>query len=152
MLTPAQYTALATELNTDPKALGYAANVAAGKDGANANLLNALNGGGTGAVFLTVTMQALLAALTSTADFDLLMAAGVVYNSVQTLIGLGPINFASTAMQAELTHLAVLATLSAGSKTAWTAAVSRAGSRAEVLFGAGTMITDYDVGHALGRG
>lgn len=40
MLTPAQYTTLKSELQTDPKALGYAPNITVGNDQANADLLN----------------------------------------------------------------------------------------------------------------
>jgi hypothetical protein len=145
------YTALHTEIVTDPKGLGYAAHTANNDDAGVAILINALTGNGIGTVYLTVSMTQLLEVLTTTADFDALMVAGVVYNTVATLTMLGPMNFAMAAFQSELTHLATEASLSTASKTAWTNAVSRNGSRAEVLFGTNTVVLHTDVAIAMGR-
>lgn len=151
MLTPAQYTALASELNTDPKALGYAANITTGNDAANATLLNALTGAGAASVFLPgVPIQTFIQQCQSAADWVLLTTAGATFNAIQLLSLLGPLDCTQLNIRTILTS--TFSGLSTASKTTMTAVASRTGSRAEVLFGAGTQILASDVAHALGRG
>jgi hypothetical protein len=143
--------ALASEINSDPAGLGYAALKTAGNDAGIAALLNALTGAGTGTVFLTaVNVQTLILALKSTADWDLLTTSGNNWNSIQLLTLVQPLDCSQTEIQTLLSH--VFSGLSANSITALTAAIKRTGSRAEVLFGAGSVIQNTDVAHALGRG
>lgn len=148
MLTPAQYTALKTEIQNDPLTLGYAAQIAIGSDQGVANLLNALTGPGAASVFINnVTVQQLILALQSLSDWDLLTASGATYNSIQLLTLIEPLDCTQTNIQTLLTH--VFAGLSAASKTALTAAVKRTGSRAEILFGTGTILVASDVSFAM---
>jgi hypothetical protein len=146
-LTP---TALAAEITNDPLALGYAALKAAGNDAAIAALLNAPTGAGSGSVYLTaVTVQSLILQLQSTADWDLLTASGASFNSLQLLTLMQPLDCSQADIRTVLTH--VFSGLSTASKTALAAAVARTGSRAEVLFGAGVVVSNTDVAVALGR-
>lgn len=142
-LTPAQLTALASEINTDPKAVGYAAKT----NKQIADLLNTrglvvsdpkINAG-------IVSVQVLLNALVGTEVLTLTPAqsqALIIYFSGLTLdtsnanvrAGIGAIFGAGTQ-----------------SRTNLQAAVDRTASRAETLFGAGTLIDQRDVSLALNR-
>lgn len=142
------YAALLAELNTDVMGMGYSALV--GQDATIAALMNQTTGPGAGTVFYTnVTVQQLMYSLASLADWDLLVTPGASYNSLQMLAMMEPLDCSKSSIQALLTH--VFAGLSAGSKTALAAAVQRSGSRAEVLFGVGTVIQASDIAKAHGR-
>lgn len=142
------YAALKTELNTDPKALGYATPLAAGAVTTAANLLNATSGAGTATVavgtperntFLLgllpgmVTLNGLSATLQS--KWDRILRMVVTLDAI-------PMNL----MQAILNNMVSDGVLTqAQADATW----HRVGSRAEVLFGAGTVIDWTDVSKAL---
>jgi hypothetical protein len=153
-LTSAQYVALKSELNTDPRAYGYAGPIAAGADGLLSQMLNHVRdgatappAGATGAAISinkgTISSQELVEAVVqsempanaSQRDWLLMVASGVrvrVDVGSTARSGLLAIFGGATVTRANLT-----------------AASSRNGSRAEELFGVNVQLTDLDVAIAL---
>jgi hypothetical protein len=151
MLPPNQLQALLSELSTDPKGLGYAPNIAAGADGASAVLLNSLTGNGAGAVYMpAVPSQSFIAARQSAPDWTMLTTPGAIFNGIQLLSTMSPLDCTQSNTRTILT--ATFSGLSAASKAAMIAVAQRTGSRAQVLFGAGIVVSAEDVAKALGRG
>lgn len=152
-------TALKTELTTDPKGLGYAANLTSTNDVANAALINATSGAGAAVVpLIAVPKGQLLLGIT-----PLLMQLA----SGQTTAG-ATTSAATTAkwqmlfqaLQAADPTLVVAQILpmlndavtdGLTTSTAVTALTTKTGSRAEVLWGAGTVIQWQDIAAAMGR-
>lgn len=139
------YTALATEINTDPQALGYAPFVAAGNDVAIADALNLVRA----SIDIdrdTIEAYEVIDA-TVPAEWTALNAAEK--QRYQTITGAGKINVKNANVRSSF-----LAMFAAGTTTRANLAAlqSRDGSRAEQLFGAGTSISITDVARALGRG
>lgn len=160
-MPPIDPTALAAELGADPQKLGYAAPLAAGADGAIADLLNAATGPGAA----TISLAAL-------ARNDFLIATSVV--AVRLAVGVGsdgqtPLTTTVIAKwSAALTQaraadpgsgidLAVIQLLgnpvtdNVLTQAELTGITSRIGSRSEVLFGAGAVVNHADVSKALGN-
>ncbi len=134
---------LATEINTDPTALGLVALKAAGSDQAIADALNLSRAG------ITVDRNDIQA--------KELQAAVVVAEYValaqpqrdlwQALLTIAPLNAGDANTKA-----AVAAVFSAGAtRTALVALATRQGSRAEQLWGTGGRVQALDVSRALGR-
>ena len=152
MLTATQYAQLNTELTTDPLKLGYAANIGV-SDIANAALLNATTGAGAATVTLPSITHDDLAQLIAPVVFALsgasaalqaqwtpvLQLVGGIQNFQVNAANMGMLNQLSTDFPTQLTASAI------------TAATTRMGSRAEILFGIGTTIAWQDVAQALGR-
>lgn len=140
-LTPAQLVALASEINTDPKALAYA-----GKNNVQvAAILNTVGASAekvrAGIVAVQVLLNAIdgveLDALTTGKKMTLQIyfsGGSVDTNNDNVRAGIGSVFAAGTASRANLL-----------------AAVDRSGSRAEVLFGSGAIVQPWEVGRALGR-
>jgi hypothetical protein len=144
------YTALKNEITNDPLNLGYAVFVTAGNDQAIADLLNAATGVGAATVtvpamsrdnFMTAIIPALivLPALSTTiqSKWDRILAvvrAASIINisdpSIQALLGAAVSDNVLTSDQVSVIG-------------------QRTGSRAEVLFGAGTTVTNSDISFAL---
>ncbi len=154
------YAALKTELTTDPAGLGYTAPIAAGSDAGVADLINSI---GSGSAYL---LQ--LPSIDKNTFLTLTTPAAVRIGIGQTgADGSTPLSAAAiakwTAVLAQgraadpgsQINLALIATL--GSPVAdnvmtsaeFAALTTRQGSRAEVLFGAGTVVTSDDVATAL---
>jgi hypothetical protein len=154
-------TALAAELSADPMHAGYAAPLAAGADGAVAALLNATTGPGAGALVLSFL-----------AKNDFLIATSVV--AVRLAIGIGAdgqttladvvkakwtaaLDQARSADPGSSIDLAVIQMLGDPvadgvlSTDELAKLKARTGSRAEVLFGAGSIVDHNDVSRALGN-
>lgn len=147
---PISYSALKSEILTDPLGLGYAGYVGSGNHVAVANLLNSLSGAGVSGVTLANMarddfMLAILPAISAIASgtptikdkWDRILGVIQAANSVQN----------NTSIQYLLSQSV--------QDGLWTqpqanAVFIRNGSRAEVLFGAGTMVSFADVGIALG--
>ncbi len=147
------YTALKTELTTDPKSLGYAPLLTATNDAGCAALLNATTGNGAATVNLPSLTHDQFALLIA----PVVMSLGSATTALQTkwtpmlnLISgiqsvtlnstiLGMINALSSDFPTELTAAQI------------TSATTKTGSRAEVLFGVGTVIQWTDIAHAMGR-
>jgi hypothetical protein len=155
-------TVLRTELLTDPNAYGYAEYVADGSDQATADLLNAVRDGVTvprpgkpiGAAISVrradITPSELLEAIDSR-DIAASPAASLLawFQSVTQLAQIRLLNAdgSNTRVIANLQRLITLDTNL--SRTRLTAIASRAGSRAEQLFGTGTRVEWSDVATAL---
>jgi hypothetical protein len=144
------YAALKQEVTADPLGLGYAARVAAGDDAGVAALLNAAAGPGAAAV-----------AVQSMARGDFLLAIGGAYLALPNLSAavqakwdriLAVIRAADAVTVASplVQNLLALAVADGVLAQADVDAVkTRTGSRAEVLFGAGTAVSGSDVSYAL---
>ena len=160
-MTPAQLTQLKSELQTDPLAIGYGPYVTAGNDNACADLINALTGPGAAPITLTSqTKGAILLGITPALDQ---LATGVNLANVvipaavaakwqsrfQALAAGDPVMELSTAF---MNMLAQLVTDSLTTQPYIDAFTKRTGSRAEFLWGAGTVISQLDISHAFGRG
>ena|SRR5579862_5971181 len=138
------------EITADPKGMGYAALVASGSDGGIAALLNAQTGPGVG----TVTLPSLTKDqfLTATAPFlpNLLTASPAIQAKWSVIL-----DHLRAADQLDFTNPAVLALIVAavtdGLLTSGQASGlnQRNGSRAEVLFGAGSSVASGDVSFAM---
>lgn len=136
---------LATELNTDPAALGYATHLASGEDSAIVSLLNDNAGAGSGTVdrifvdaktFQSAVVGSEYLALT-TPQQNLWLA---LINASQ-----GNINIKNTNIRNQ-----VLAVWGAGTTTRVNLGnlQTKNGSRAEVLWGDGTIVSFDDVAAA----
>jgi len=151
------YAALYTELTTDPAAVGYASAVTAGNDNACAALLNAPS-----AAVVTLTSigkGALLRGIIPALDQ---LASGVDVNaSALTAQIQSKWNNRFAALRAGddvialdaplMVMLGQLVTDNIVTQAVIDAFSKRTGSRAEVLFGAGTVVQPHDVTVAMGR-
>lgn len=135
------YSALAAELSADPAALGYAGQ----SDPACAALLNAPRAGVTVPVGV-VPAYSVFEAMDPT-EWAALSAQEK--QRIQTILSMGQVNTAGAN-----TRAAFQAAFAAGttSRANLVALLTRPGSRAEALFGAGTVVSDQDVGRARVRG
>ena len=144
------YTALKNEITNDPLNLGYAVFVTAGNDQAIADLLNMATGPGAGTVAMSsmsrddfmmaivpalVTLPNLSATIQSKWDriLAVVRAADTIFvsdSSIQALLGAAVADGVLTSDQVSVIG-------------------QRTGARAEVLFGAGTVITNTDISFAL---
>jgi hypothetical protein len=147
------YAALKTELTTDPKGIGYATPLAATNDNAVAALINATTGPGSG----TITLPSLTHDEFAMLIAPVVMAIGGSSAALQAtwypmLNLISGISIVQTTTQ----NMGMLGALSSAFPTqlpasAITAATTRIGSRAEVLWGAGTVIQWQDIATAMGR-
>lgn len=133
--------ALASEITNDPASMGYAALKEAAKDQAIADLLNSLTSPGAAAVFRNdVSSQEFLNCITTT-DFAALTQANAI--KLQMVLQPGRLDATNANLRA-----AALALFSGATLTAMQAVVQRTGSRAEVLWGTGFVVTAQQVGAA----
>lgn len=133
--------ALHTELTTDPVSMGYATLLQKANDQAVADLLNSLTSPGAASVFRTdVRAQEFLNCIT-TADFSALNQLNT--SKLQMVLGPGVLDATNANLRAAVQALFTGATL-----TAMQAVCSRTGSRAEVLWGTGIVVTAAQVGAA----
>ncbi len=149
------YTALKSELLTDPAKVGYASYMPAGmpaNTAAIANLLNAATGPGAGVVALATIdhddfVADILPAVLTTLP-TLSTALQTKWNTILAQFSTSSEVLLTNATTQTLLSGAVTDGLATQAQvTAWT---TRAGSRAEVLFGAGTVAAQSDVMAALG--
>jgi hypothetical protein len=148
MLTAAQIASLKTELDADPKALGYAQQ--AGNDAVIAGMLNALTGPGAETITLPVMSHDQFAALIAPAVMALgsSTAMQTKWNPMLTLASSAQ-NVGTTPQNMGLLNALVADGLMTAAQV--TAGTTRIGSRAEVLYGAGTVIEWQDIARAEGR-
>lgn len=138
--------ALLTELNTDPKGLG----LAAATDGAAAALLNV--SAASNAITIATTDAATIMACVVLTDYVALSADQRAY--FELVIAANTIRLLDPSTGAQTRTTTTLATLfPANTATGVTLRqiLSRNASRAEFLFGAGTVVTQWDVAHARGH-
>jgi hypothetical protein len=135
---------LKTEIQQDPKGLGLAPLVAAGNDQGIADLLNSFASSGTCTAFRNnIQVNEIIAAI-QPADFAALSVLQLT--QLQTITGQAV--FDATGANARTSLLNIFAGMTT-TVAALTALASRVSSRAEVLFGAGTVISAGDVSFAL---
>lgn len=142
------FPALQSEIQNDPSGLGYTAHVAAGRDQAVADLLNAPS---VGIVTLTSVdnatfVTAFLPFLPNVAGLADANKKDMYWRIWEAIISLPTITFGNpnvSGMLALAVQDGVLTQQQAQTLT------QRQGSRAEVLFGAATVVTNGDVSFAL---
>jgi len=134
--------ALLSELQTDPTARGYAPFIASGNDGKLAELLNEVQAGIS--VFRGAVPTWELLASTDVAELNGLAApAQRLYGF---MVSAGVIDISDANIR---TLLASMFAAGSVTRTAFLARISRQGSRAEQLGGAGMGVTDTQVAKAL---
>ena len=152
------YTALKTEITTDPVAVGYASQLNK-SDIAVAAMCNAITGNGAASIQIpSMSKGSWIAALLPLED---LVASGLNTSGVALSSGIiakwtariaeirGGDSIIQTTVMIPLLNSAVTDGLI--TSTYLTQITTRMGSRAEALFGAGTTIAHQDVSKALGN-
>jgi hypothetical protein len=151
-LTPAQISQLATELNTDPAGLGYSPLVAAGRDAALVDALNQVRPGGAYAVDRERVPTYAIFAAVDAAEF--LALTSTQLQQLTTILNAGQVDLSN----ANIRNILVCCGAGAGTgifanpsatRSNLIALAKRQGSRAEVLWGSGTVVTVRDVSLAL---
>lgn len=145
------YTALKTEIETDPLNLGYASRVAVGDDEGIATILNDRTGSGSAMISLaTATKGEVLLGVTPVA-FTLPSKS----NAIQAKWGLALQLLAAATTDIPVSSEPVASMLAAAvsdgvlTQAQIDAFTKRRGSRAEVLFGVDTAVAHQDVAVAL---
>lgn len=140
---------LKIELATDPKGLGYAPLVAVGNDQAVADLLNAKTGPGAEAISLAVIPKGDFLLGIAPAAMVLATKDDATQRRWDRLIALASasdqIRVGSPTIQGLLAQAVGEGLLAQGQVDGFT---KRVGSRAEVLFGPGAMLTTTQIGEA----
>lgn len=144
--------ALHAELTTDPMSVGYASALSAGNDAHCAAMLNALTGPGAGNVTLSSMSHDEFALMIAPAVFALGQSTQTLQTkwtpmlnliSGVTTVDLNP-SILGIVGQLVTDGLMAQAQIDDG--------ITRPGSRAEILWGVGTVVQWIDVAHAMGRG
>lgn len=142
---PIDYSQLKTELQTDPKVIGYAVLITQGNDQAVADLINARSGPGSASVFRNDVAPREIINAVASADFT--AATQIIISKIQLMFQAAPLDCTLANVRGNLQGIFAASTV--GTQNAVTAVCSRTGSRAEVLFGAGIVVSAGDVGKAL---
>lgn len=143
---PIDYAALKTELQNDPAALGYAALITAGNDQGLADALNLVRNGVPYQINREPIATALFITKMDSAEFAALTQPQLLRLNTMLIGGAVDINDANTQ-----TSLLGIFPANGASKAAVQALLKRQGSRAEVLFGRGVVVTATDVEYARKR-
>lgn len=146
MAIPMTTAALRSEIQADPASLGYAAFVSAGDDSAIASALNLPRAGAGYQIYRNDISQADIIKCIVSVDFK--AATQLQMNKLQFLFPPGVLLDATAANTRQII-LDIFAGASATTTSALSAVATRAGSRAEVLFGAGAIVTSAQVSVAL---
>ncbi len=136
---------LLTELQTDPAALGYAAKVNVGADGDLAGLINAI---GATAAFNKFRNDITIHDVNDSivpADFAALTSLQI--DKIR-LVFTGTDRIDANSANTRAIFLGIFSAMP-NTVTALTAMATRKGSRAEVLWGTGTVVTVSDISFAL---
>lgn len=139
---PIDYAALKSEIQTDPIALGYASHVASGDDAGVAILLGATQQTiniNVGVVPAYKVFEAIVPAEWSALSAD-------DKQRIQSILAMGDVDTTGPNTRAAFTTAFPATTVT---RTNLTALLTRKGSRAEQLFGAGTVVQHLDVAKAL---
>lgn len=137
------YTTLATEINTDPKSLGYAGK----SDEQIAILLNTPGASGE-TIFKAYTATEDIVAGIVRAEYDALTAANKDYLT-SVVLRASRLATGNATLRAQIAAIFGAGTTT---RTNLTNAASKSASRAEVLFGESATVSNADVARALGRG
>lgn len=136
------YTQLATEINTDPKTLGYA-----GKSDYAISVILNTPGASAETIFKAYTDTTEIVAGIVRSEFDALTAASKSF-LVDVILKAPKVKTGDANIRTGLSNIFPAGT----SRTNLINAASKSATRGEVLFGEGTTIGDQDVAKALGRG
>lgn len=131
---------LAGELTSDPQTVGYSGAVT---DAAKSALVNQRTGNGSASVFRNDIKTAEIVNAIVAADFAVLTAVQVQKLALMLQAGI----LDATQANVRTIFLGIFAGM-ANTITALTALASRTGSRAEVLWGCGTVVTEQQIGQA----
>lgn len=129
------YTALKTEINTDPKGLGYS-----GKSDYEISVLMNTAGASSETLFKSYTPTEDLVACIVRSEFDALAAAGKTY--LDMVFQAPKVKTGDATLRTQMGALFAAGTTT---RTNLTNSASRAATRAEILFGENAYITDQDV-------
>jgi len=136
---PINYTALATEINTDPKSLGYA-----GKSDYEISVIMNTAGASAETLFRSYTPVEDIIAGIVRSEYDALATAGKTYLN-EVVLKASRVKTGDATLRSQIAQLFGAGT---ATRTNLTNIASRAASRAEILFGEDTAITDADVARA----
>jgi hypothetical protein len=134
-MNTADYQALKTEITTDPKTLGYA-----GKSDYDVSVLMNTPGASGETLFKSYTPTEDLVACIVRAEFDALAAAGKTY--LQMVFQAHKVKTGDATLR---TQLGTLFAVGTATRTNLTNAASRPASRAEILFGENSYVSDQDI-------
>lgn len=139
------YTALKNELQTDPAALGYAASIASGALSPVVALLNAVRG----TILIDRDLIESYEIINATVPTEWAALSAAEKQRYQTVTGAGQVDCRNANVRATFQAM-----FGAGTTTRanLTALLTRQGSRAEQLFGAGTYVSAEDIAKALREG
>lgn len=138
---PINFAQLKIEIETDPSLRGYAAHLTTGSDHKTTDLLNALT---TSTVERDIVSAHEVYEAILPAEWAALTS--VEKQRVQTLLGMGQVNLKGSNTRASLGAVFITGTTTRGNLLALQ---TRVCSRAEQLFGTGTVITPEEVAKAL---
>lgn len=138
---------LAAEINTDPTAIGYASSVAAGAVGAVAAQLNTVGATAAYKINREPVSVGVFTALIDEVEFAAATQGARDY--IRMLAGSSTVDLNNAVIQAALNGLITVATWP-NTRARLISALTRQGSRAEVLWGALTVISSSDVARSLG--
>jgi hypothetical protein len=153
IVTPGTFsiTALATEINTDPKALGYSSLVTAGDYPAIAKLMNTspepIAAGQQEQIYRTRALSSDIMAGIVLSEFAALVQANRDYCTM-----LFSAQYVNTGDANVRTQLAAIFGAGTTSRTNMTNAAQKNAARSEALYGDGRMVTDHEVYLALHPG
>ncbi len=135
MLTSTDYQTLKTEIATDPQTLGYA-----GQSDYDVSVLMNTPGASGETLFKSYTPTEDLVACIVRAEFDALAAAGKTY--LQMVFQAHKVKTGDATLR---TQLGTLFAAGTATRTNLTNAASRPASRAEILFGENSYVSDQDI-------
>lgn len=144
---------LNSELTNDPVKMGYASYLTTTNDNATAALINSLTSVGAATVTIPVLTYGRFAELITPVAMAIGSATAAVqatWNPVLTLLT-GSTEFQTTPGNMQFLNLLSSDFPNQLPASAVTAATTRIGSRAEVLWGAGTIINWMQIARAMGR-
>lgn len=134
------YTQLATEINTDPKSLGYA-----GKSDEEIAVIMNTPGASAETIFRAYTATEDVVAGIVRSEYDALTAADKTYLN-EVILKASRLKTGSSTLRTQMAQVFGAATTTRANLTA---VASKSASRGEVLFGENTTISNADVARAL---
>jgi hypothetical protein len=140
------YPALKTELLTDPAALGYSGPFAAGQDQTCATLLNAVGAGAAFSLFKPTIATTDVQACLDPTEFTALTSTQL--SQLTIMLAGGSVNTGAASVRTIMAGIFTPSGSFPNTRAALVAIAKQQGSRAEVLFGVGTVIQHSDIAKA----
>ena len=146
-------TALAAELNSDPIHYGYAALIVSGDDTGLAALLNKARDGSDTFPAISVRKTDIsaddLVEAIDIADMATITIGAQTWLQMLAAVPVVQLLDAAGANTRILSNLRAIFAAGTGTRSRINTLANRVGSRAEQLFGSGTVVADLDIAHAL---